>query len=45
VAAVPFQAFGLAEDTGWFRLSIGAVSLDDIRRAFPRVRGLLARAR
>ncbi|HEX9164437.1 MAG TPA: aminotransferase class I/II-fold pyridoxal phosphate-dependent enzyme [Gemmatimonadales bacterium] len=45
VAAVPFQAFGLAEDTGWFRLSVGAVSLEDIRRAFPRVRDLLARAR
>ncbi len=25
-AAVPFQAFGLREETGWFRLSVGAVA-------------------
>ena len=25
-AVVPFQAFGLKDDTGWFRLSVGAVS-------------------
>jgi aspartate aminotransferase len=45
LAVVPFQAFGLAEDTGWFRLSVGAVSLEDIARALPRLRALLARAR
>lgn len=45
LAVVPFQAFGLADDTGWFRLSVGAVSLEDIAGSFPRVRGLLARAR
>ena len=38
---IPFQAFGLGEESGWFRLSIGAVSLDDIREAFPRLRRLL----
>ncbi|HEY0715110.1 MAG TPA: aminotransferase class I/II-fold pyridoxal phosphate-dependent enzyme, partial [Polyangia bacterium] len=27
VAVIPFQAFGLTGDTGWFRLSVGAVSL------------------
>ncbi len=41
VAVVPFQAFGLAEDTGWFRLSVGAVSVAEIDAAFPRLRRLL----
>ena len=40
-AIVPFQAFGLAEDTGWFRLSVGAVGVDEIRQAMPRVRAAL----
>ncbi len=37
-AIVPFQAFDLREDTGWFRLSIGAVSMDDIETMMPKVR-------
>jgi len=37
-AIVPFQAFGLEADTGWFRLSVGAVSVEEIRQAMPRVR-------
>lgn len=40
LAVVPFQAFGLREDTGWFRLSIGAVSMDEIHAAFARLRTL-----
>lgn len=36
-AAVPFQAFGVGEETGWFRLSVGAVSLADIESALPRL--------
>ncbi|MCI0669920.1 MAG: aminotransferase class I/II-fold pyridoxal phosphate-dependent enzyme [Myxococcaceae bacterium] len=36
-AVVPFQAFGLKEDTGWFRLSVGATSVAEIREALPRV--------
>ena len=36
-AAVPFQAFGVTEDTGWFRLSAGAVSLADIEAVLPAV--------
>jgi aspartate aminotransferase len=40
-AVVPFQAFGVRGDTGWFRLSAGAVSLDEIRSLFPRLRALL----
>ncbi|GMU05130.1 pyridoxal phosphate-dependent aminotransferase [Corallococcus caeni] len=36
-AVVPFQAFGLADDTGWFRLSVGATSVAEIEEALPRV--------
>jgi aspartate aminotransferase len=43
-AVVPFQAFGLKEDSGWFRISVGAVSNDDIEAALPRVRAVLASA-
>lgn len=41
LAAIPFQAFGLDEESGWFRLSVGAVSMEEIERAFPRLRELL----
>jgi len=34
-AVVPFQAFGVNEDTGWVRLSVGAVSMADIERGLP----------
>jgi aspartate aminotransferase len=44
LGVVPFQAFGFAGDTGWFRLSVGAVSMDDIAAAFPRLRAMLAAA-
>jgi aspartate aminotransferase len=40
-AVVPFQAFGLAGETGWFRLSVGAVSMLDIEASFPRLRAAL----
>jgi aspartate aminotransferase len=36
-AMVPFQAFGLAGEGGWFRLSVGAVSVRDVEEAMPRV--------
>ncbi|MFN8012003.1 MAG: aminotransferase class I/II-fold pyridoxal phosphate-dependent enzyme [Holophagaceae bacterium] len=42
LAIVPFQAFGLAEESGWFRLSVGAVSLAEIEAMMPRLRSLLA---
>lgn len=42
-AVVPFQAFGLKEESGWFRLSVGAVSTDEIRACFPRLRDILPR--
>jgi aspartate aminotransferase len=41
LAIVPFQAFGLKGDTGWFRLSVGAVSMADIAAMFPRLRDLM----
>ena len=41
MAVVPFQAFGLEDETGWFRLSVGAVSMQEIREIFPRVHSLL----
>ncbi|MGZ8833527.1 MAG: pyridoxal phosphate-dependent aminotransferase [Thermoanaerobaculia bacterium] len=44
-AVVPFEAFGLRQDSGWFRLSAGAVSLDDIARGLLRVRRAIEMAR
>ena len=41
VAIVPFQAFGLEEDTGWFRISVGAVSVEDISAAMDRLEAAL----
>lgn len=43
VAIVPFSAFGMEGDSGWFRLSVGAVSIDDIESAFARLNASLAR--
>jgi aspartate aminotransferase len=43
VALVPFQAFGLNDESGWFRLSIGAVSMEEIAEVFPRLRSLLGK--
>jgi aspartate aminotransferase len=40
-AIVPFQAFDLREDTGWFRLSVGAVSMEDIEYVIPKVRAAI----
>ena len=41
LAIVPFQAFGSDEQTGWFRLSVGAVSMDEIEAMLPRLRHAL----
>lgn len=40
-AVVPFQAFGLPDESGWFRCSVGAVSEAEIREAVPRVEAAL----
>lgn len=45
LGVVPFQAFGLKEESGWFRMSVGAVSLKDIDDAFPRIRAFLERVK
>jgi aspartate aminotransferase len=41
VAGVPFQAFGALAEDGWFRLSAGAVGLDEIGKALPRLESAL----
>lgn len=38
MAVVPFDAFGSSTDEGWFRLSVGAVSMADIEAALPRLK-------
>jgi len=40
-AVVPFSAFGDSKNRGWWRFSVGAVSLDDIRACLPRLRDAL----
>jgi aspartate aminotransferase len=41
IAVVPFQAFGVRGNSGWYRLSAGAVSMDEIREMFPKLRAVL----
>ena len=41
-AVVPFHAFGTRADNGWFRLSVGAVGIDEIAPAIDRVEAALA---
>jgi aspartate aminotransferase len=43
IGMVPFQAFGSREETGWFRLSAGAVAMADIEAALPRLEEALRR--
>jgi aspartate aminotransferase len=45
VAAVPFQAFALAREDGWFRLSVGAVSVAAIEQGLGRLETVLAEMR
>lgn len=42
LALVPFQAFGIRADTGWFRASVGATSVAEIDEVVPRVGAALA---
>jgi aspartate aminotransferase len=37
IAVVPFQAFGVKTDDGWFRLSVGAVGESELTEAIPRL--------
>ena len=41
VAFVPFSAFGTGEDVNWFRVSVGASTLQDIMELIPRLKGAL----
>ncbi|HWD88804.1 MAG TPA: aminotransferase class I/II-fold pyridoxal phosphate-dependent enzyme [Mucilaginibacter sp.] len=43
VALVPFSAFGTEEDVNWFRVSVGASTLQDIEQVPHRVKAALAR--
>jgi len=45
LAAVQFQAFGSNEETGWFRLSVGAVSMEQIEALRPRLKDALVALR
>jgi aspartate aminotransferase len=40
-AIVPFAAFGVEADSGWYRLSVGAVSPETIERMLPRLRAAM----
>lgn len=43
LAIVPFHAFGMTEDeNGWFRLSVGAVSVKEIDGMLPRLKKTLS---
>ncbi len=41
IAVVPFQAFGLKREDGWFRLSVGGVSVAAIREGLVRLEAML----
>lgn len=41
-AIVPFSAFGVRSDEGWFRLSVGAVGPAELEAALPRVERALS---
>lgn len=45
LAIVPFSAFGATADEGWFRLSVGAASLEAIDAVLPRLEATLAALR
>jgi aspartate aminotransferase len=38
MAVVPFSAFGGRGDDSWYRLSVGAVSIEEIQSALPRLK-------
>jgi aspartate aminotransferase len=44
-AVVPFSAFGFREENGWFRLSVGAVSREDIANGLPRLHEAIRRVK
>ena len=42
-AFVPFSAFGTADDVNWFRASVGAITLQEIKDLLPRIKEALAK--
>ncbi len=42
VAVIPFQAFDLPGDTGWFRMSVGSISVVALQAAIERLAAALA---
>jgi aspartate aminotransferase len=40
---VPFAAFGNDDDVNWFRVSVGASTLEDIQTVVPRIKEALAK--
>ena len=38
---VPFQAFDMLDQNGWFRMSVGACGTEDLERALERIENLL----
>ena len=43
IGVVPFQAFGLEREDGWFRLSVGGVTVRAIEEGLARLEALLGR--
>ncbi|TWI99385.1 aspartate aminotransferase [Mucilaginibacter frigoritolerans] len=43
VALVPFSAFGTGDDVNWFRVSVGASTLQEIEQLTPRIKAALAK--
>jgi aspartate aminotransferase len=43
VAFVPFSAFGTDDNVNWFRVSVGASTLQDIEQMIPRIKDALAK--
>ena len=42
MGVVPFRAFGVEDPRPWFRISVGAVSPDEIRSLLPRLEKALS---
>ncbi|GAB1346921.1 pyridoxal phosphate-dependent aminotransferase [Cloacibacterium normanense] len=43
VALVPFSAFGNSREMPWFRASVGACSVEDLQKMFPKLETALAK--
>jgi aspartate aminotransferase len=42
-ALVPFSAFGTGDDVNWFRVSVGTITLQEIKELLPRIKEALAK--